>query len=152
MTCDAIRNRLLALPDLSRPTDDLRAHLTTCEPCTAWLARATDLDRAVANLPAPDSAEALRGVRRLPERRRAGHPIHSADRPAGFSLVALGKRVDWRVVSGLAAVVLISVGIWAFSGDSKPAPEVAGPKDEPLARGVDFVTAMGKALDAAGTG
>jgi hypothetical protein len=146
MTCDVIRNRLLALPDLARLPDDLRAHLTECEACFAWLAKARKLDAAIANLSAPSSAEAKAAFL---DYLAADGPIikavPSVGRPAGFSLATLTKQFDWRVVSGLAAAALVGVGIWAFSGGGKPIPEVAGPKHELLARGVDFVAAMSSA-------
>jgi len=143
MTCDVIRNRLLALPDLGRLPDDLRAHLGSCDPCAAWLAKARTLDGAVANLSAPSSAEAKAAFL---DYLTAYGPIIKAvpviDVPPRFSFAAVAKKLDWRVVSGLAAATLVGVGIWGLAGGSKPNPEVAGPKHELLARGVDFAAAM----------
>ncbi len=146
MTCDVTRNRLLALPDLSRPTDEIRAHLAGCQPCTVWLARAKQLDLSLVNLPAPSSAEAKAAF--LDYLTAAGPIIKSvpkSDRSNSSPLVAWAQRLDWRVVSGLAAAALVGVGIWALSGNGKPVAEVAGPKHELLARGVDFVAAMSTA-------
>src|SRR5262245_1736290 len=137
MTCDVIHNRLLALPDLTRLPDDLRTHLTTCDACTAWLAKARKLDLAVANLSAPSSAEAKAAF--LDYLTADGPIIKSVpmiERRSTFA--AITRRLDWRVVSGLAAAALIGVGFWAFSGPRKPVVEVAGSRHELLAKGVDF--------------
>src|SRR5689334_5914162 len=143
MTCDVIRNRLLALPDLGRLPDDLRAHLVSCDPCMAWLAKARKLDGAIANLSAPSSAEAKAAFL---DYLTADGPIIKAvpmlDGPPRFSFVAAAKKLDWRVVSGLAAATLVGVGIWGFAGGNKPNTDVAGPKHELLAKGVDFAAAM----------
>ena len=44
MTCDVASNRLLALPDPTRPTDDLLPHLGGCAACRAVQAEAVRLD------------------------------------------------------------------------------------------------------------
>ena len=142
MTCDVIRNRLLALPDLTGLPDDLRAHLVSCDPCTAWLAKARKLDFAVANLPAPTSAEAKAAF--LDYLTADGPIIKAVPEFDRSKRVAVGW-FDWRVASGLAAAALVGVGLWAFSDGGKKPTEVAGPKHELLARGVDFVAAMSQA-------
>ncbi|HEY2784288.1 MAG TPA: hypothetical protein VGJ05_04860 [Fimbriiglobus sp.] len=148
MTCDVSRNRLLALPDLTRLTDDLRAHLAACEACTAWLVRAKQLDLSLVNLPAPNSDDAKTAFL---ESLAADGPIirtiPRSDRTQAFSFVALARRLDWRVVSGLAASVAVGVGIWGLSGPGKKVAEVAGPKHELLAQSVDFVTSMSTATN-----
>src|SRR5436189_64861 len=53
MTCDVARNRLLALPDPLRPTDDLLPHLAECAACRAVQADAARLDRLLTRLPVP---------------------------------------------------------------------------------------------------
>src|SRR5436190_280474 len=115
MTCDVTRNRLLALPDLTRPTDDLRAHLTTCAACAAWLERARQLDLSVAGLQAPDSSEARAAF--VDYLAAAGPVIKSVPKvnpSAGFPLIAFFRKLDWRVVSGLAASAAVGVGIWQY--------------------------------------
>lgn len=143
MTCDVFQNRLLALPDLNRPTDELRRHLATCDACSLWLARARQLDASLAAMPVPSSSGAKAAF--LDSITRAGPVITSIprlDRPAG---VTFFRRVDWRVVSGLAAAALVGVGVWFGSGPGKTVAEVAGPKHALLGKGVDFVAAMSTA-------
>src|SRR5207237_10153140 len=112
-------------------------------PC---LARALTVDRAVAALPAPVSE--MKGAF-LASLTAAGPVITSiprVDRPAGIPfLAAIARRLDWRVVSGLAAAGLVGVGLWAASGPRPSQADVPGPRHELLARGVDFVADMSKA-------
>src|SRR5262245_26467186 len=146
MTCDAIRNRLLAWPELSELPEDLRVHVAGCEACRVWAGKARKLDRLLAVLPAPNSAESKAAFL---DYLMADGPIIKAvplvDRPDRFSFGTFVSKFDWRVVSGLAAAALVGVGYWGFSGGGKNPTEVAGPKHELLARGVDFAAAMSTA-------
>jgi hypothetical protein len=143
MTCDVARNRLLALPDPTRPTDDLLPHLAGCAACRAVQAEAVRLDELLKCLPVPSSAE-----------RKAAFLAHlDADGPVirtrpvvPSTLAGSGafkpvtkwlKRVNWTYVgSGVAAAVVVGLAAWLLyprnDGVAKETPEK--PRSERLAR------------------
>jgi hypothetical protein len=153
MNCDAVQNRLLALPDLRRVPDELRGHLDGCPACRAFLARAARLDGLLAAIPVPPSDEARAAfldrvteagpiIRRVPTVRRR-------DSTAVDLAALLTKNGRWRYVAALAAAVLVLVGGWlAFRGNGpQSGPEVAG-RSQPhklLEGEVRFLVALSKA-------
>lgn len=130
MTCDVARNRLLALPDPTRPTDDLLPHLAECAACRAVQAEAVRLDELLKQLPVPSSAE--RKAAFLNEldfdgpviRTRPVVPSSLTGSGAFKPVVKWLKRVDWRYVGGgVAACVAIGLGLWFLApktGDNPP--------------------------------
>jgi hypothetical protein len=133
MTCDAIRNRLLALPDLRRVPDELRGHLDGCQACRAYLARAVRLDGWIAAIPVPPSSEETKAAF-LDRATEAGPVIKRVPvvrRDSTLNLPAfLAEHGRWRYAAGLAAAVLIAVG-WLSLQDGPPVtpsepPTVAG--------------------------
>lgn len=135
MTCDVARNRLLALPDPLRPTDDLLPHLAECAACRAVQADAARLDRLLARLPVPSSGE--RKAAFLAELEADGPVIRS--RPVVPSTLAGSgafkpvrkwlNRIDWRYAGGsVAAVLLIGLAIYSLPRDPAKPPPVAEEK------------------------
>jgi hypothetical protein len=133
MTCDAIQNRLLALPDLRRVPDELRGHLDGCPACRAILARASRLDRLIAAIPVPPSSAETRAafLDRVTEAGPVIKRVPVVRRDSAFNLPAyLAEHGRWRYAVGLAAAVLIAIGwlTWQDGPPSKPIepPTVAG--------------------------
>lgn len=142
MTCDVARNRLLALSDPTRPTDDLLPHLAGCAACRAVQAEAVRLDALLKQLPVPSSAE--RKAAFLHELESSGPVIRT--RPVvPSSLAGSGafkpvtkwlKRVNWTYIgSGVAAAVVVGLAAWLLY----PRPIVGDPptaslRSERLAR------------------
>lgn len=151
MTCDVARNRLLALPDPSRPTDDLLPHLADCAACRAVQADAVRLDRLLKHLPVPSSAE--RKAAFLAELEADGPVIRS--RPVLPSTLAGSgafkpvtkwlKRIDWRYVGGgVAAAVVVGLAVlflWPKPHDID-SPLAEKPRSELLAQMVKHNTAL----------
>jgi len=121
MTCDAIQNRLLALPDPRQVPDELRGHLDGCLACRAFLTRAVRLDKLLAAIPVPPSSEETRAafldrvteagpvIKRIPVVRR---------RDSATDLLENGR---WQyAAAGLAAAVLVAVGWLAFRDGGTP--------------------------------
>jgi hypothetical protein len=135
MTCDVVRNRLLALPDPAGVPADLRAHLAMCDLCRRYADRANQLTAELAALPAPDSSHAKAAF--LDAVTAAGPVIKSVPavphRP-GWSWPALPRSVSWKPVAGLAAAAAVAVGLWANRGGPRPTPPdpAAGPRHELL--------------------
>jgi hypothetical protein len=130
MNCEAVQNRLLALPDLRRVPDELRTHLDGCPACRAFLAKAVRLDALVAAVPVPPpSAEARAAllervaeagpvIKRVPVVRRDS----MADLPA-----YLAEDGRWKYAAALAAAVLVAVGWLAVREDATTrAPDYNG--------------------------
>ena len=105
MNCDAIQNRLLALPDLRRVPDELRGHLDECPACRAYLARAVRLDKLIAAVPVPPSSEETKAafldrateagpvIKRIPVvRRRDSATYLTGRRPVEVHLRRPGRR------------------------------------------------------------
>ncbi|HET6575470.1 MAG TPA: hypothetical protein VFG68_17840 [Fimbriiglobus sp.] len=138
MTCDAIRNRLLALPDLRRVPDELRGHLDECPACRAYQARAVRLDGWIKAIPVPPSSEETKAAF-LDRATEAGPVIKRVPvvrRDSALYLPAfLAENGRWRYAAGLAAAVLIAVGWLTYWGDGTPKP------NEPLTvAGHDLLT------------
>jgi hypothetical protein len=134
MTCDIAQNRLLALPPNGMP-DDLRAHLSACELCRRFQARAIQLDAELAALPAP-AADAAKAAC-LEALLAAGPVITSVpivpSVRAGRRWPPLVHRVPLVPTVGLAAAVLLAVGLWLNRGPKPPQVDVAvGPRHELL--------------------
>jgi len=153
MTCDVARNRLLALPDPTRPTDDLLPHLAGCAACRAVQAEAVRLDALLKRLPVPSSEERKQAfMNRLDTegpiiRTRPVVPSTLADSGAFKPVVKWLKRIDWRYVGGgVAAAVAIGLGIWFLvprnGGVTKADPP---PRSERLERMVKYTTDLAKA-------
>jgi hypothetical protein len=118
MTCDVARNRLLALPDPSRPTDDLVPHLGGCAACRAAQAEAVRLDKLLRGLPVPAAERKADFLLQL----EADGPVIRSRPVAPSTLAGSGafkpvtkwlKRVNWMYVgSGVAAAVVVGLVGW----------------------------------------
>jgi hypothetical protein len=120
MTCDAIQNRLLALPDLRRVPDELRGHLDECPACRAYLARAVRLDKLLATIPVPPPSEETKAafLDRATEAGPVIKHIPVVRRDSGTYLLDNGR---WKyTAAALAAAVLVAVGWLAFRGGDTP--------------------------------
>lgn len=143
MTCDVVQNRLLALPSLTRVSDDLRAHVDACAGCQRFLAEACRIDelvRAVA-VPLPSmhrKADFLTRIattepiiQRVPMVARNGSPRSWA---------------GWKVAAGLAAVVVVGVGVWqTFDRAPEPKPVATTPRHRLLDQQVRSTVALARA-------
>jgi hypothetical protein len=151
MSCDVIRNRLLALPDPAGVPADLRAHLDGCDPCRRYLDRYLLLNAELAALPAPPGGDAKAAF--LDSLTAAGPVIKSIPtlpaRTGSGSWRAVARRVPLGPAAGLAAAVVVGVGLWANRGGPKPvqADPGVGTRHELLAR----VVALDGKLARAGT-
>jgi hypothetical protein len=142
MTCDVARNRLLALPDPTRPTDDLLPHLTGCAACRTVQAEAVRLDALLRQLPVPAAARMETFLNEL----EADGPVIRTRPVVPSTLTGSGafkpvtkwlKRVEWKYVGGgVAAAVVLGLGIWLLAPRPKgQEPEQAEkPRSERLAR------------------
>lgn len=151
MTCDAIQNRLLALPDPARPSADLRAHLDACPACRAVQAEAVRIERAVKRMPVPSSeARKLAFLDSLDI-----GPVIKTKPVAPSTLTGSGAfrpvskwlaTVDLRWVGGIAAAVLAVVTVgWLATRPKSPAPEVAErPRYDLLKRSVTHTTELAR--------
>jgi hypothetical protein len=120
MTCDAIQNRLLALPDVRRVPDELRGHLDGCPACRAYLARAVRLDKLLATIPVPPPSEETKAafLDRATEAGPVIKHIPVVRRDSGTYLLDDGR---WKyTAAALAAAVLVAVGWLAFRGGDAP--------------------------------
>jgi hypothetical protein len=135
MTCDDIRDRLLALPDPGRLPLDLRPHLADCGRCRAALAAVAEVDSLVARLPVPAGAAKAAFLARF-------------DEPPPIIVLAPAprrpSRLRWQHAAGLAAGVCLAVGGWIAS---RPGPVVVrvGPRHDLLQKEVRHVVALTKA-------
>jgi hypothetical protein len=149
MKCEAVQNRLLALPDATRVPDDLRAHLSGCESCRGFLAQLGRLDAILTSLPVPPRSEERKAAL-LEQVTAAGPiitrvPVYTKGDSTTRLRALLAKADPWRHVAGLAAALLIAVGAWWALSEKTPAEvEVAGLRDEMLAKEVALVSELSK--------
>lgn len=125
MKCETLQNRLLTTADPRRLPDDVRAHVTGCPACRAFHAKLVRLEGLLTAIPVPDSASTKAAllervsepgpiITRIPTVRRSD---------SSATLRALvAKTGRWKYVTGLAAGVLLAVGVWIAGGDRKPTP------------------------------
>ncbi len=143
MTCDVARNRLLALPDPMRPTDDLLPHLGGCAACRTVQAEAVRLDGLLKRLPVPAVARMEQFLNDL----EADGPVIRTRPVVPSTLTGSGafkpvtkwlKRVDWRYVGGgAAACVVLALGVWFLAPRNNVVVKVDPPekaRSERLAR------------------
>ena len=133
MNCQVIQNKILALPDPRLVPDPLRAHVAGCAACQAWAKQAAHLEGLIEQLPAPpapaDRKTVLVGklVRGEP---LTTQPLATPAQPRESVLTFLRRNA--MVVGGLAAAVLIALGVWAFFPKNGPKPEMAAMPDDPF--------------------
>lgn len=149
MTCDAIRDRLLALPDPRRVPADLRTHLAGCPACTAVQAALVGVESAVARLPVPDSSAAKVA---LLTRLGDSEPIiaRRPTMPRRPGLADWIAGVKWQHAAGVAGGLLLTVGGGWLLTRPDPGPKfVAAPRHELLRKEVRHVVELTKAETAA---
>ena len=140
MNCQAVQNQILALPDPRELPAALRGHVAACADCRAWARQAARLNSLVAQLsvpPAPNGKkEALLGDLMQAEPVIRPMPAPAA-RPGYGDLAARFLRRNAAYVGGLAAAVLVALGLYSVfggSGQSQRADDVAKREDHPLLR------------------
>src|SRR5438067_2200379 len=117
MNCQAVQNKILALPDPRQIPDPLRDHVVGCAACQAWARQAARLEALLAQLPAPaapaEKKEAM--IDELTQPEPVIHPMATPATRPSFGLVAARfLRRNATYVGGLAAAVLVAVGIYAL--------------------------------------
>jgi hypothetical protein len=128
MNCQTVQNKVLALPDPRQVPDALRDHVAGCPACLAWWKQAARLEQLLELLPAPpppaDKKAAMIG-----ELTEAGPVIKSVPRPAAADRPLVSRRI-LTYAAGLAAAVLVGVGIWLIAkpGHKQETAQPAGPR------------------------
>lgn len=125
MTCQSVQARILALPDTRRLPDAFRAHVDGCPDCAAWWKQAARLDTLVAALPVPPAPAGKKAA--LLDDLAADALVFPKVTPAPQRLWSL-PRPPAKVLAGLAAAVLVAVGLWsAVKGGKQPTVAVKPP-------------------------
>ncbi len=145
MKCDAIRNRLLDLPDLAEVPAELRAHVDGCAACAPFLVQARALVADLARLPAP-SGEAAK-LAFLDSLLAAGPVIKTipAANASGTTLRDVLARIPARPVGAIAAAALVGVGLWsALPGPRPPLAKAEPARHELLGKVVALNTELAR--------
>jgi hypothetical protein len=119
MTCQAVQNQLLILPNPSYPGADVRSHLQVCAECRQWQRRLLRIEQSLPLVPVPPSSGRDGFVRQFlagsGERTVPQEPAASSELQHGSILSALWKRRTWwSAVSAAAALVVVCLGTWAM--------------------------------------
>lgn len=127
MTCQSVQARILALPDPRQLPDAFRAHVDGCPDCLSWWKQAARLEALVAALPVPAA----------PAGKKAGLLEDLAAEGLVFPKVTAPPRRAWslprppaKALAGLAAAVLVAVGLWSAVKGGKQ-PQVAARQPAP---------------------
>ncbi len=111
MTCDAVRNRILALADPRDVPDALRGHVAGCAACERWWHGVARLEGLLERLPAPPAAAAKAA---LLGDLAAARPA-ARRRPAEVAPEGGSPRKTGRYLAALAASVAVVGGVWVFT-------------------------------------
>ena len=125
MTCQSVQARILALPDPRQLPDAFRAHVDGCPDCAAYWKQAARLETLVAALPVPPA----------PAGKKTAFLEELAAEGLVFPKVTAPPRRAWglprppaKALAGLAAAVLVAVGVWSAAKNGKqPAVHVKQP-------------------------
>lgn len=127
MKCEAVQNQILMLPDPRELPPALRDHVQACAECQAWAQHAARLETVLEHLPAPPAPEQKKESM-LGDLMQAEPVIHTMPAPAkapSYGLLAARfLRRNASYVGGLAAAVLVVIGIYAM-WPSKQKDEIA---------------------------
>ena len=126
MNCQAIQNQILGLPDPRELTPALREHVLTCSACQAWARGAARLESLLEHLPVPPAPREKKEIL-LGELMQADPVILPMPTPAtrpGLGAVAVTfLRRNASYVGGLAAAVLVAVGVYRLWPNTQVQPE-----------------------------
>lgn len=137
MNCQAIQNQILGLPDPRELSPVLREHVMGCAVCQVWARQAARLETILEQLPVPeapgDKKEAMLGD--LMQAEPVILPMATPAQRPGLGLVAVRfLRRNATYASGLAAAILVAVGIYALWPKTNPVQgDVAKSEKDPLA-------------------
>ena len=145
MTCQSVQARILALPDPRQLPDAFRAHVDGCPDCLGYWQQAARLEALVAALPVPP-APAGKKTAVLEDLAAQGlvFPKVTATPRRAWSL----PRVPAKALAGLAAALLVAVGVWSVVKNGKPqvaVPRQPAPRHPLLEKVVQRDLALAKA-------
>ena len=151
MKCDVVQNRLLALPDVRRLPADLREHVTGCKACVGFLRGLSKLDTLIPKVPVPAPSPEVQVA--FFEQVAANTPIitrrpAAPRRDSSVTLSAIwAKREQWQIAAGVAASIMIGIGVSWFATTSRvpPRPEVVKLRHDLLNKEVKHLAALTKA-------
>lgn len=135
MNCQAVQNQILWLPDPRELSPALREHVLGCATCQAWARKAARLEAILEQLPVPaapgEKKEALLGD--LMQAEPVILPMATPATRPGFGLVAVKfLRRNATYVGGLAAAILVIVGLYSFWPKRSNEVAAAPPQKHPL--------------------
>jgi hypothetical protein len=143
MNCQAVQNKILALPDPRQVPEQLRAHVVGCGACRAWAEHAARTEGLLEQLPVPpapaDKKSAL--IAELTRGTVVAEPAPQREPLRDF------LRRNATLVGGLAAALLLAVGWWLSVGGGRKdvATPQAPPKDPFLEKVVQRDVALANA-------
>jgi hypothetical protein len=130
MNCQAVQNKILALPDPRQVSGPLREHLDACPSCVGWWKQAARLEQLLEQLPAPpppaDKKTAL-----IDELTGVGPVIKSIPRVATPDRPLFTRRT-LTYIGGLAAAVLVGIGLWQIVRPGGKPDVASAPPRHPL--------------------
>jgi len=130
MNCQTVQNQILGLPDPRELPAALREHVGGCAACQAWARKAARLESLLAQLPVPSAPrqkkEAMIGD--LMQAEPVILPMATlATRPSFATVTGRFLRRNATYVGGLAAAVLVAIGIYWLWPSKGPEVVVAPP-------------------------
>lgn len=153
MNCQAVQNKILALPDPRHVTEALRDHLVGCIGCREWARQVARLEGLLTQLPVPpapaDKKDELIEQLTRPEPLII-HPVTVPVREGYAPRVGRFLQRNASVVGSLAAALLVALGGWWLltHNGTRPGTPTATPKDPFVEKLVQRDIALAKATTA----
>src|SRR5262245_55441701 len=125
MNCQAVQNKILALPDPRRVPDSLREHVVKCDACRVWAEQVGRLESLLERLPVPpppaDKKTAM--VAELHREPATTEPAVATRDEVGSPFRRFLKE-NSTLVGGLAAAIVVAFAAWWLYPKNGPKPDM----------------------------
>jgi hypothetical protein len=154
MKCETFQSELLGLPDPRQLPETMRRHADGCKSCRSVAEYTMQVEATLAKLPVPASTPGIQDsflekISLEPVIIRREPPLPKRD-SGSFVKDAFREVPTWKILSGLAASLLVAAGVWWAFREPTPikGPAIVHHRHELLSKQVQYTVALTKATTA----